>query len=194
MSIIRTEEVKELLGIARENDSYDKFIEKALPGMKNFLFSVTNNTFEAFLDEIYLEADTISFAAGEPASISDSDSGFTDAGFVNGMLIRVSGSLFNDGVYKIKTVNDGKLELELDENLTTESAGRTIEITFVKIPEEAKLFIAKVIEYYFPSKASLQGIESEKFDDYSVKFNLKSDDIPESIMAIIKPYVKLNWD
>lgn len=188
--IITQGEIKDLLGIA--DTSRDGFIDANLPAAESFLFSEFHNYFEVATDQIYLEAETISFQSGIPAKILDSGNGFVDAGFKDGMSLRIKGSYLNDSVVPIETVAAGELALKTGSNLIDEDYGLEVRITVVRLPHEAKLFVAKYLEFHFPNKSTTQGIESERFDDYSVKFKDISE-IPSSIMGIMNPKRKLSW-
>lgn len=190
MAIIALEEIKELLGLT--DNTRDNFIENNLPAAESFLFSEFHNYFEVATDQIYLEAETISFQSGTPAKILDSANGLKNAGFKDGMTFRIKGSYLNDGVMPIETVTAGELILKSGSKLTDEDYGLNIRLTIVRLPQEAKLFVAKYLEFHFPNKSTTQGIESEKFDDYSVKFKDTSE-IPSSIIEIMNPKRKLSW-
>jgi len=61
-------------------------------------------------------------------TITDSNSGFVDSGFVAGDSVIISGSTSNDGTYKILTVAAGTLTLDFSGRLTTEIAGDTVTV------------------------------------------------------------------
>ena len=79
-----------------------------------------------------------------------------------------------------------------DEELKDESEGRYITIEIASIPERAKLFIAKLIEFWLVNKSSRDKITSEKLGDSTVTF-LKPDNIPNNILNIIIDDIQLNW-
>lgn len=193
MSLITRTEIKGILGLADTDNSKDDFIDKNLPLAESFLFDETHNYFEVATEQIFLESSTISFESGSPSKIIDSESQFVNTGFRGGMALRIKGSYYNDGVITVETVSDGELILEEDINLIDEDAGLEIRITLVKLPQAAKLFVAKLIELNFPNEKVRAGIESERFDDYSVKYIIK-EDIPQTIMMLIDKYRKLSWE
>lgn len=193
MSILTTSEVKKILGIADTDSSKDNIIAELLPLAESFFFDETHNYCEVATEKIYLESNTISFASGSPSQIIDSANQFISSGFKDGMVIRVKGSYYNDGVYTIATVAEGELLLGNDYSLSEEDLGIEVRITIIKLPHEAKLFIAKLIEFYFLNDLSSKGIESERFDDYSVKYVIK-ENIPGPIMQLINPLRVLSWD
>jgi hypothetical protein len=190
MALITRGEIKDLLGI--NDTSRDNFIDKNLPNAESFLFSEFNNYFEVAADQLFLESDSVSFERGTPAKIKDSNNGFVDAGFKNGMVFRIKGSYTNDGVVPVTSVTPGELILKEDYNLFDEDYGLNVRLTIVRLPQEAKLFVAKLLEFNFPNKSNTEGVESERFDDYSIKYIIKNE-IPQSIMAIMEPYRNLRW-
>jgi len=72
-------------------------------------------------------ASTIAFNDANPDTITDSASGFGD--FASGMMILVSGSASNDGVYVVSTAAAGTLTLDTSEALTAEAVGESVTIT-----------------------------------------------------------------
>lgn len=85
---------------------------------------------ENFYSSIITEtASTIAFVHGNPARITDSGAGFITAGFTNGMKIKVTGSVSNNGTYTIASVAAGTLTLIPTDVLIDESAGSAFTIT-----------------------------------------------------------------
>lgn len=82
-----------------------------------------------------ITAITIAFTDDDPDTITDSGSGFVDAGFKPGDLITVSGSTSNDGNYTIDTggVAAGVLTLVIGDSLTGEIAGDNVTV-FAALP------------------------------------------------------------
>ena len=81
-----------------------------------------------------ITAATIAFVDSNPDTITDSGNGFVAAGFKSGMVIVVSGSVANDGVYTIDTVAAGTLTLQIDAALTAGALGPAITITALGLP------------------------------------------------------------
>jgi len=193
MPLLTTPEVKALIGIANSDTTYDTDIDSLLPSAIDKLFNVTCNYFELYPDEINIESDTISFSAADK-KINDTGNGFVDAGFVDGIFVRIYNSLLNDGVYKTLSISADSITLDQSETIKDESAGRKVKITMVKLPQEAKLFIAQVVEFNLAKKARREGIESERFDDYNVRYADQSKGLPERILQNIERFKKLKWD
>ena len=188
---ITRDEIKDLIGLA-DTDSYDQYIEKAILAAEKFVLSETKNFFEVHTDKVIRSANTISFDKASNA-ILDSENLFMECGFISGLLVRVKGSFVNDSFYQIKTVTAGSLVSDTSNRVKDEAAGFDVRITVCQIPEEVKLFIAKFINHYKPSKTSKENISSEKFDDYSVTY-LNTESLPEDILELLDPFRKLKWD
>lgn len=73
-------------------------------------------------------ASTIAFVAATK-TITDSGNGFVTAGFKNGMQIKVSGTISNNGTYTIASVSAGTITLISTDTLVNESAGSSFTIS-----------------------------------------------------------------
>lgn len=189
--IISRDEIKELTGLAGTAE-FDGYIDRNIPTAVEYLFDETKNYFEVLKDQISLSASTISFDQAN-RKIIDSENGFLDAGFKSGMNFRVHGSLLNDGVKLIKQITASEIIVDIADTIVNENFELDVRLTVVKIPETVKLFLARLIDHFKPSKAKTQGITQERFDDYSVTFS-KTTEIPEEIFQLLDPYRKLEWD
>lgn len=192
MSFITRNEVKKILGIVETDTTKDDQIDSLLVPSENFVFDYTNNSFEIYPFEYYLEADTISFDAGY-RRIHDSASGFIAAGLKSGVPIRIQGDLLNDGVYNTETVSAGVIQLQSDQVIEERAvaADLYVRITMVRIPQNVKLFIARFIEFNFPNDKRSDGIASESFGGYSVSY-VSQEDVPANLLAMLAPYRKLS--
>lgn len=74
---------------------------------------------------------TIAFVEGGTSddTITDSASGFVNAGFAVGDKITIAGSASNDGTYTIKSVTAGIITIASSEDLANEAAGASVTIT-----------------------------------------------------------------
>jgi len=95
---------------------------------------------------------SIAFVNDSPSTITDSNSGFVDAGFTAGQVISVTGSPDNTGTWTIATVVAGTITLESDEVLVSETAGDRITIA-AGLPKgniletsQRKLFLSGVLD------------------------------------------------
>lgn len=88
---------------------------------------------------VVAEGTTISFADTDPDTILDSGGGF--GSFNTDDKVVVSGSLANDGVYKVASVATGVLTLDDAEELITEPAGANIVISQGALLEKPISFI-----------------------------------------------------
>lgn len=192
MQFVTVVEIKDLLGIT--DTSRDAFIEANKSSVEKQFFEETNNYFEVSPDVLFLSGNSIAFVSGTPAKITDSENRFVSAGFKAGMDIRIQNSILNNGIFRVGSVVPGELTLAAGEVLIDEDLSQDILVTLVVIPEQIKLVIAKIIEFYFPTKNSQQGIKSEKFDDYSISFVEKGEGFPASVQKLIEPYMNLKWD
>jgi hypothetical protein len=89
---------------------------------------VASNTANSITLQGVRRGTTIAFAAGTPATITDSANGFVTAGFAAGDVITVSGSAANSRKFTVATVAAGTLTLIADDAVTTEAAGPTVTI------------------------------------------------------------------
>lgn len=181
MSIITSAEVKSLLQITVS--TYDTLIATLIPMAQDRIVEYCQNS---FLDSgIALESDGIAFVSGSPATITDSNSGFSDAGFESGHDCLVQGSTSNDGIYAIQTVADGTLTLVTAEVLTTEAVGDVI-LTRVRWPKGIKLDAAQLVNYYLHREGKL--VKREDLPGgYSADF-LSESDVMKFFNKYRKPY------
>lgn len=188
MNIVTLAEIKEFLGLS--DTSQDDRIESLIPAFEDFVLDYTKNPFTD--PRVCLQTDGISFVSGSPATITDSGEGFVDAFFADGMIIRIDGSFFNDGFYRLNTVEAGTLTLAGNESLTSEaiSSGVVRTVARAEIPRPVKLAIARLISGSLSSKS---GISAEKIGSYSVNYKdlSKSNGIPEDVLGILHKFKKM---
>jgi len=183
MAFITQTETKTLLQISAS--TWDSLITSLIPLAKRKIVRYCNN---AFLDaNIYIEAETIACVSGTPATITDSDSGFVDAGFVSGHDILVYGTDDNDGQYNAATVAAGTLTLLTGESLTSEDAGNEVLITRIKWPDELKLPASQLLAFLIQKQGKLVGSESLP-GGYSVQYKDERALMAELFTDFRKPY------
>jgi len=189
--IITAAEVKSLLQIS--GSAYDSFIDAMIPVVQDFVIQYTNNYFEILTDSVYRDTNTLSFVTGSPAKINDSQNKFVDMGFVAGIHIRVNGSKFNDGIYKVDSVSARTLTLSSDDSLTNESEDSevVIKITVVQFPKGIQLPVAQLIGYNF-EKRNMKGVQSERLGDHSISYQ-SGGGYPKSLLEGLNQYRNLKF-
>ena len=190
MPLITTAQARTLLQIS--GSTYDTLIAAIIPPLQDFIVEYCNNPFH--VSEKYIYASTISFADDDPDMINDSDSGFVDAGFTDGIDVHVENSEDNDGIYYVDTVTAGTLTLDSAEELIVEDAGYAITITRVKFPKGLRLPTAQLIGYLM-QKEKMNGISSKSLADYNVTFDGSSGNkiggFPAGLLADFASYRKI---
>lgn len=190
MYFVTTDEVKQLLGIT--DAAQDGLIDALIPLVQESVLALTHNPFTR--PEVCLVGGALTFAAGEPATISDGGAGFADAGFVAGMAVYVEGSFFNDGYYRLADVSAGALTLAEGEALVNESPSsfRPVSVFMAQIPNAVKLVCARMIGHDLQQRS---GVAAEKIGNYSVTYEAagKAAGYPESITGALKPFKKLKF-
>jgi hypothetical protein len=192
-------EIKRIIGISIGDTSKDTDIKTFMEICEAEIHYICKNDFIRNIDlkeEKYYGADTISFEESSN-KILDSDNSL-DTPFIVGNTIKVFNSLENDGIYLIDTIAGDGSYLTIDSDygsLTDESAGQSISIYKLWYAKPLKFSIANMINFRL-SKDSLKqakGIESEKVDDYSVKFSSNASKLfgyPEEIISSLTNFRK----
>lgn len=118
-----------------------KIITELINEAQNELWAETNwyslYKTRMFTTISYASAGVIAFVEGGASAdtITDANTGFVTAGLSAGMMVLVSGSTSNDGVYMIDTVAAGTLTLATSEDLTNETAtAGAVTITVITYP------------------------------------------------------------
>ena len=113
-----------------------KIIASLINEAQNELWTETTNWHSLYKMRVFntvsYSASTISFTHVGPDYITDSANGF--GSFQAGQTIMVSGSTSNDGVYIVQTVTAGRLTLQSEDTLTTETFGDAVTIYAVTYP------------------------------------------------------------
>jgi len=121
---------------------------------------------------VQLISSSIAFVTGAPATITDSNSEFVEAGFQSGndMFIRYSPN--NSKVVNITTVAAGTLTLTTGETLVSEDAGEQIYLTQIKFPADLHLKCSRWLQSYISKEGiSSSIVKSESLPGgYSVTF------------------------
>jgi hypothetical protein len=182
MAIITRDIVKLFLGI--NNSTHDAAIDFHIPYVQKDYIEICNPGYE--LDEyIYLNGITFAFNNVDPDTITDSDSGFVDAGFEAGHDILVEGSESNDGEYSLATVAAGTLTLISGDELTTEAAGENVTITMLKWTAANLYYVAQMI-WHRIQNAKISNVKNESLSRYSVTYAEQTGGYPDSIIRGLK--------
>lgn len=192
--IIEVTEVKEILQIT--GPEYDSVIAKLIPKIQDFVFTYCNNYFEVATDIIGLETTALIFVSGSPSKIQNSDGYLIEAGFIEGMDIRVKGSLYNDGVYHIDTISAGEIELSADDSLTDEDYEAKVSLSMVKFPKGIKLPIAKLIGEDLKNTFSTQEkVISEQVGNTNFSYggSKVKGEYPAELLAGLKPWKRITF-
>ena len=187
--ITTVDEVKSLLQIT--DSSKDGFIGAMIPVVQDFVLKYTENYFEIQKDSVYRESNTISFESGSPAKIYDSENRFVYMGFVPNIHIRVQGSKFNDGIYKVAAVDVGTFTLSAQDELITEAVDKEVVTTInvVQFPKGIKLPVAKLIAFHLDPQ-NVKGVQSESLADHSISYQ-SGGGYPQSLLTELIPYRKM---
>lgn len=194
-------ELKNIIGIELSNTSFDSRIIALMPVVEENIHDICKYDFIRdidILEEKYIGVDTISFDSSTN-KILDSGNGL--GCFISGNSIKVFGSLENDGIFLIDSVNSVGDYLTIDTNygsVTTESAGQLISIYKLWYPKPLKFAFASMINYQLSKDKNKinNNIQTEKVDDYSVSYtnsgasNITNYGYPLSIIKSLSPYRK----
>ena len=191
VAIITRTKVKTLLQIS--GTSKDAVIDALIPVVQNLVVEELSNRFHmidaAGDPAIYITASTIAFVDSDPDTITDSDSGFVDAAFSDGIDVDVSGSDYNDGIYGVNSVAAGTLTLEAAEELTAEDAGAGVTITRVQFPKGIWSTVADMILWKMDKKRLLN---SWGLADYRESMS-GTGGIPKQLWRELNPWRKYKW-
>ena len=153
-------------------------------GLEEIEMLIGENIKTGATSDARIAASTIAFVEGGATdTITDSNNGFSNAGFTVGMKIAVSGSEDNNGTYTLANVAAGTLTLTATtDDLTAESAGEDV-IIAGSIP--TKYDIVQNKRYYeIPTDAL-------KLIDIKIKGHLNDNDEYRSVPRLLdEPRIK----
>lgn len=181
--VTSVDKVKNYLNLSLNDTSRDGVINSLIKPVQNFIVSYCNNKFCNYNN--YLTGAFQFIANGKKINLKGISNSIA---LSKGMDILIKGSLNNDGIYEIKSIN-GEIALKLadDELIYDEDAGNEIFIYRVVFPELLKLTAIKLIVFSMNKKIA-EGLTSESIGDYSAGF---SGDYPESLLRELNVYRKL---
>ena len=164
------------------------------PGLGPFLFRPDIDGIES--NSIFYHASTLAFVDADPPSITDSENGFLEQDFIDGLDVLVFGSLYNDvpGYYQIS--NDtpltagvmtliGSAEATADgipeDTLTSEDKNQLVRLARVQWPAGRELVISQMIGYQLQlidnfnagngATGANAGVDEESLGDHSISFS-----------------------
>lgn len=166
--IISVEEAKQYL----KTDKADKVLEGMLQALELAIRSYTNNNFQKQGIRTRCPVMAQKLYTSYPL-------------FTVGDTLEISRSIYNDGIYTVKAVEDGFLLLDkllIDEN--------EVLITKVEYPEDVKMGVVNMIKWDLKKKV---GVQSETISRHSVTyFNMDGDNstigYPKSLLGFLKHY------
>jgi hypothetical protein len=160
--IATLDEIKLLLQIT--DSSQDALITALIPICEDYLIDYCNNS---FLDNrVTVSGTDISFTTNNTI---DSTSDLVAAYFSADMLINISGSILNEGVYTIASVSTNQI-LTTETTIVTEDNDTDITITRVVYPEALKQIISAMINESIGYGTATPGVDSESLGDYSISY------------------------
>lgn len=181
--VTSVDKVKNYLNLSLNDTSRDKVINSLIKPVQNFIVSYCNNKFCNYNN--YLTGAFQFIANGKKINLKGVANSIALA---KGMDILVKGSLNNDGIYEIKSIN-GEIAFKLadDEPIYDEDEGNEIFIYRVVFPEVLKLTAIKLIVFSMNKKIA-EGITSESISDYSVGV---INEYPKALLTDLNIYRKL---
>lgn len=170
--------VKELKSYISTNES-DEVLEGKLQALELLIRKYTNNNFQ--IRSIRFLVNVVDSGINlETPLLNVNDT------------IQISQSLYNDGVYYIKSKSGQNLIL--NDVLTIEDK---ILITKVKYPQDVKMGVVNMMKWELENRDKV-GIKSETISRHSVTyFNMDGDDsimgFPKSLLGFLEPYKKARF-
>lgn len=160
-------------------DKPDEVLEDMLQGIELMIRKYTNNNFQKR-------------AYRSIANIEDGVVVCVCNLFKVGDTIQISNSPMNEGLYTVKAVNDGSLEL--NEDVVDEEG---ILITKVEYPKDVLMGVVNMVKWDVTNRDKV-GISSETISRHSVTyFSMDGDNstmgYPKSVLGFLKPYIKARF-
>lgn len=176
MAFITSDMVIAQLGL-RSTSGLVTQINSIIPGAIQKAFDVTRNY--CHVKGQFVKSYFISFSSSEKKIILSGGgfqtNGYNPIRFQAGMYFHIKGSVLNNNkIVKSLTVTNTEIVLEPSETLFDEDAGSFVSIYMMDMDEGFKSAIIDYIGYKLKTAHS-KGINSEKFDDYSVSFKDEAD-------------------
>jgi len=180
--------IKDLTGIASTN--YDTMISMIIPMVIDDIKNYTNNWFT--VTDRKVSDSNYTFSTGKTITPTSTSYNFSEY-FINGDIIHIYNSRFNDGYYSLATVTSTMLTV--NENLNAESTNVTVIIHRIEFPKDLEFIAANMIKYQTDMRATNKGINSESLGDYSVNYGAGSGSMlnsyPDGILGQLNKYRKM---
>lgn len=162
-----------------DTDRNVKVLESELSSLEHLIRKYTNNNFNNR---------NIRYETNILGNQIDLDSKYLKVGDT----IEIAESWFNDGIYTITSINDGKITLNAD--IYDEEK---VLITKVVYPQDVKMGVIKMLKWQL-EKSDKVGIQSETISRHSVSyFNMDNGNsllgFPQSLLGFLKPYKKARF-
>lgn len=160
-------------------DQSDEVLEARLQALELLIRKYTNNNFQN---------KNIRFTCNASSAGLD----FSTSYLKVGDTIQISQSIFNDGLYVIKTNSDGLITL--DKSLFEE---KDVLVTKIEYPFDVQMGITNMIKWDIENRDKV-GIQSESISRHSVTyFNMDGDNslmgYPKSLLGFLEPYKKARF-
>lgn len=160
-------------------DKEDSVLEAKLQALELLVRAYTNNNFQARCMRIVCSIMTGKLFA-------------TSIYIKEGDTVQISESRFNDGIYTVKSIEDGFMEL--DKPLYDEPK---ITVTRVEYPMDVKMGVVELMKYDFENEGKI-GVASETISRHSVTyFDMAGDNsaigYPKALVGFLKPYMKARF-
>lgn len=173
--IISVEEVKKYI----KTEEPDAVLEAKLQALESSIRQYTNNNFQKRGIRLIcpVMAEKL-FATSPLLKVNDT--------------IQISDSIYNNGVFVIKAMDDGFIEL--DKALIDESE---VLVTKVEYPIDVVMGVVNMLKWDLENRDKV-GIQSETISRHSVTyFNMDGDNstmgYPKSLLGFLKPYKKARF-
>ena len=173
--------------------SLETIVSAVLPGAIDQAFKATKNNLH--IPGMSVQSWGISFDAAAK-TITDSignftgyylhPNGITPLKFQAGMLIHIEGSVLNDGVYTIESVNDNVITVTSSDTLYDELSGALINITMVKADEGFKNGVAQLCAFFLNTN---YGVSSDSIGNYSATYTK----LDEALRAFFAGYYRITF-
>ena len=169
--IISVSEVKQLIDV---KDWTDLKIEKKLKAIEQTIRSYTNNRFQN---------QNVRFTC----PVVEQNLHGVHSALQVGDTVQITESMFNEGLYVIKTIDDSMIEA--DTSLLEEAR---VLVTKIEYPEDVVDCCINLLEWEINNRSKV-GVKSETLSRHSVTYEDSAtmvDGYPKSLLGCLKPYRK----